>query len=61
MRDHTAHGTTILGSAWGSKLHNTSVRDEWKKSWANGMKDDIFWAKRTEKGPDQVFLDRYVY
>ena len=57
MRDHTAHGVTILGSAWGTKLKNPDVRTEWKKSWANGMKNDIFWAKRTERGPDQDFLD----
>ena len=58
MRDHPQHGTEVLGSAWGTKLHNPDVRAEWKTSWANGMKDSIFWAKRTEKGPDQVFLNR---
>jgi hypothetical protein len=60
MRDHPQHDTTILGSGWGTKLHNPNVREEWKKSWSNGMKNKIFWAKRTEKGPDQVFLDRLM-
>jgi len=58
MRDHPLHGTTILGGAWGTKLQNPNVREEWRKSWAKGMTDKIFWAKRTDKGPDQVFLDR---
>ncbi len=59
MRDHPLHGsTTILGSAWGTKIHNPYVREEWKKSWEKGMKDEILWAKRTEYGPDQVFLDK---
>ena len=58
MRDHPLHDITILGSTWGTKLHNPNVREEWKKSWAEGMKDEILWAQRTAYGPDQVFLGR---
>jgi hypothetical protein len=58
MRDHPLHGTTILGSGWGSKLQNPNVREEWKKTWENGLKDPIAWANRKQNGPDQVLLDR---
>jgi hypothetical protein len=61
MRDHPLHGTTILGSGWGSKLHNPNVREEWKKTWSKWLKDPLARANRTQNGPDQVLLDRCFY
>ena len=58
MRDHPLHGTTILGSGWGSKLHRQPVRDEWQRTWMEAKRDPIFWADRSKNGPDQVLLDK---
>ena len=59
MRDHPLHGTTILGGEWGSKLTNDDVRTKWKKTWEDGLKDQIVWASRSSHGSDQVFLNRF--
>jgi hypothetical protein len=60
MRDHPYHGTTILGSGWGCKLHRAFIRNKWKKSWFKGFQDPMVWAKRTDHGPDQTFLDKLL-
>jgi hypothetical protein len=58
MRDHPAHGTTILGSGWGTRLTNETTRNKWKDTWASVMQDPIIWRPRHDWGPDQTFLDR---
>ena len=61
MRDHPLHNVTVLGSTWGSKLTNTQIRSNWREAWKKGIKDDILWAPRQSWGPDQKFLDKYVW
>jgi hypothetical protein len=58
MRDHPLHGGTILGCGWGTKLLSREVRNKWKETWENGLKDPIVWSSRESHGPDQEFLDR---
>ena len=58
MRDHPQHGTTILGSGWGTYLRDEKVRQKWNESWTSAMSDEIMWKSRSDWGPDQVFLDK---
>ena len=60
MRDHPQHDTTILGCGWGCKL-TEKVRNLWKTTWKKGFADKIVWADRYAWGPDQQFLDRYLF
>lgn len=58
MRDHPQHGTTILGSGWGTCLLHPEVRQKWTESWSRAVTDLIMWKPRSDWGPDQTFLDR---
>ena len=58
MRDHPKHDFPILGCAWGTKLLSENVRNNWIKSWKNGLEDDIMWVGRHKWGPDQDFLKK---
>ena len=60
MRDHPQHGTTILGSGWGTYLKDKEVRQKWNESWSKAMPDEIMWSPRNAWGPDQFFLDRLI-
>jgi len=60
MRDHPQHGTTILGCEWGYKL-TEKIINLWKITWKKGFADKFVWADRYDWGPDQQFLDRYVW
>ena len=60
MRDHPQHGTTILGCGWGCKL-TEKIRNLWKTTWKKGFADKMVWADRYDWGPDQQFLDRYLF
>jgi len=56
------HPTAMLGGLWGSKLNSPpEVRQKWKTAWSEGMEDELMWANRTEKGPDQRFLKKFVF
>ena len=60
MRDHPNHGVPMLGSAWGTRLTDPTVRLGWLKTWKKGITSSIVWAKRNDYGPDQTFLKRYI-
>ena len=60
MRDHPNHGVPMLGSAWGTRLTDPTVRLGWLKTWKKGITSSIVWAKRNDYGPDQTFLKRYT-
>ena len=63
LRDHPSHGITILGSGWGARLgpQNSTVRKLFKESFLKASHDFIFWAERDKWGPDQNFLNRYIW
>ena len=51
----------MLGGLWGCKLNSPpEIRQKWKEAWIAGMQDELMWANRTEKGPDQRFLKKFV-
>ena len=61
LSDHPHHGVKILGSGWGSKLVREETRMNWQKAWNSGFTDKLVWAKRNDYGPDQTFLQRYIF
>ena len=63
MRDHPSHGIEVLGSGWGTRLgpYNSTVRKLFRESFLKASHDYIFWAKRDSWGPDQNFLNRYIW
>lgn len=61
MRDHPLHDVGMLGSAWGVKLTSEAVRRNWRRAWSNGRKNPMMWKARNLTGPDQGFLQKYVW
>jgi len=62
MRDHPAHGTSMLGAAWGARISQPNIRHKWDKSWAKMFKDEKnMLAGRHMAGPDQDLLTWYVW
>ena len=61
MRDHPAHGTTLLGASWGTRLDVADARLKWQNSWEDMLKDKLTFASRDSKGPDQIILHKYVW
>ena len=61
MRDHPAHFTEMLGAGWGARIDQPNIRHKWVRSWEKIFKDKINYAGRSEKGPDQTILQRYVW
>ena len=51
---------SLVGASWGSDMRKKNARTKWKKSWAKILKDDLAWAARSRKGPDQQVLAKYV-
>ena len=41
IRDLPPHNYTVLGSLWGIKLHQNSVREAWKTSWDKAIKEPL--------------------
>ena len=58
MRDHPAHGVTVVGSTWGTKLTDLGTRMSWMSTWRKGLTKKLLWAPRNKWGPDQDFLHR---
>ena len=58
MRDHPAHGVSVVGSTWGTKLTDLGTRMLWMKTWRKGLTKKLLWAPRRKWGPDQDFLHR---
>ena len=63
LRDHPSHGVEVLGSGWGARLgpHNSIVRKLFRESFMKASHDYVFWAERKSWGPDQNFLNRYIW
>ena len=63
MRDHPAHNTPLLGASWGARLDTEagSARTLWAGSWAGILRDNLTYADRDFKGPDQTILTLYVW
>ena len=61
MRDHPDQGIPMLGSMWGWKEIGKEGRKKWRRTWKEGLRDELLWASRNEWGPDQNFLRRYVW
>lgn len=61
MRDHPLHDVGMLGSAWGVKLDKDYVRQKWRRAWRDGFQNEIMWKARNLTGPDQGFLQKYVW
>ena len=56
MRDHPFHGVVLLAGAWGTVLTRESARPLWRKAWREMFADNITWAGRGVRGPDQDTL-----
>ena len=48
-----------LGGAWGSNMKAKDARSKWKQSWTDIFMDDLAWAARDIKWPDQHLLARF--
>ena len=58
MRDHPAHGTSLLGASWDTDLTRKNARARWKKAWTKILNDTEAYAGRDRSGPDQDILTR---
>ena len=63
MRDHPGHHTPILGGLWGAKFDNSVLkfRQLWFSGWDKILKDNLTYADRSRKQPDQMILRRYIW
>ena len=63
MRDHPAHNTPLLGASWGARLDTEAgtARSLWAGSWAGILRDNLTYADRDFKGPDQTILTVHVW
>ena len=65
MRDHPGHVIPMLGAGWGARLDTEtgteSVRTRWRQSWVSILQDQLTYAERGSKGPDQTILTRHVW
>ena len=65
MRDHPAHFIPMLGAGWGARLDTEagaeSVRSRWRQSWVSILRDNLTYADRGAKGPDQTILSLHVW
>ena len=61
MRDNPAHNIGLLGASWGTDLTKDNARGRWQKSWRKMFDDELTYADRSHKGPDQLLLRTYVW
>ena len=65
MRDHPAHFIPMLGGGWGARLDTEagaqSARSRWRQSWVSILRDNLTYADRGAKGPDQTILSLHVW
>ena len=63
MRDNPAHDTPLLGASWGARLDTEAgtARSLWAGSWAGILRDNLTYADRDFKGPDQTILTVHVW
>ena len=59
MRDHPAHGAVMMGGMWAAKV--ASIRNRFKKSFAELFKNGVAYIDRFKGGWDQVALQRYLF
>ena len=63
MRDHPSHGFPLLGGMWGARLGPArgAVRRLWRGHWDSILQDNLTFADRWLKGPDQDLLRIHVW